>query len=61
MPPEISSDSNLESSREVSEEQKTHKYQCSVKDCKASFRRLDHLDRHEYKHTGIVSIFGGFF
>ncbi|XP_023294026.2 transcription factor IIIA [Lucilia cuprina] len=29
------------------------KYYCSVEGCGQSFKRLDHLDRHEYKHTGI--------
>lgn len=31
------------------------KYYCSIEGCNEYFKRLDHLDRHEYKHTGIVS------
>nr|XP_014101404.1 zinc finger protein 436 [Bactrocera oleae]XP_014101420.1 zinc finger protein 436 [Bactrocera oleae]XP_036218273.1 zinc finger protein 436 [Bactrocera oleae] len=29
------------------------KYICSIEGCGKSFKRLDHLDRHEYHHTGI--------
>uniref|UniRef100_A0A1A9ZII5 C2H2-type domain-containing protein n=1 Tax=Glossina pallidipes TaxID=7398 RepID=A0A1A9ZII5_GLOPL len=29
------------------------KYYCSIEGCQESFKRLDHLDRHEYKHTGV--------
>ncbi|XP_067641542.1 transcription factor IIIA [Eurosta solidaginis] len=29
------------------------KYFCSIQGCGQSFKRLDHLDRHEYHHTGV--------
>ncbi|XP_001355589.3 transcription factor IIIA [Drosophila pseudoobscura] len=28
------------------------KYTCSIENCGATFKRLDHLDRHEFHHTG---------
>lgn len=31
------------------------KYVCSIEGCGENFKRLDHLDRHEFHHTGIVS------
>lgn len=52
MPTEFSSDSNLEF---PDSKKRENKYHCSIDDCKESFRRQTHLDRHEYKHTGIVS------
>lgn len=69
MPPEFSSDSNLElpdscSSKSLEgnnvdiNKKRENKYHCSVGNCKQTFRRQDHLDRHEYKHTGIVSRIG---
>ena len=64
MPPgvPITSDSEIESVFSLKlEEPKVRrnstgpKYYCSIDGCDQSFKRLDHLDRHEYKHTGIVS------
>lgn len=63
MPPggHMTSDSDLESVVSLQVNQKPRrnsvgeKYFCSFEGCNQSFRRLDHLDRHEYKHTGIVS------
>lgn len=64
MPPggPITSDSDIESVFSLHlEEFKVRrnsvgpKYYCSIENCGQSFKRLDHLDRHEYKHTGIVS------
>lgn len=61
MPP-AHSDSDLESvisSKELRIKQRRNstgpKYFCTIDGCKEFFKRLDHLDRHEYHHTGIVS------
>uniref|UniRef100_A0A1I8PMN1 C2H2-type domain-containing protein n=1 Tax=Stomoxys calcitrans TaxID=35570 RepID=A0A1I8PMN1_STOCA len=62
MPPggHMTSDSDIESVLSMQVENPKsrrnstgEKYFCSVGGCKQSFKRLDHLDRHEYKHTGI--------
>lgn len=68
MPPEFTSDSSMESPDTHLEDNnpstktdkgkgsRENKYQCSIGECRESFRRQDQLDRHEYKHTGIVSM-----
>ncbi|XP_061394009.1 transcription factor IIIA [Musca vetustissima] len=62
MPPggPLNSDSDLESVISLQVEKPksrrnsvAERYICSIEGCKQTFRRLDHLDRHEYKHTGI--------
>ncbi|EDV92452.1 zinc finger protein 436 [Drosophila grimshawi] len=61
MPPEvqITSDSDLDAVLEEfkAKQPRRHstgpKYNCSIGGCDATFKRLDHLDRHEYHHTGI--------
>uniref|UniRef100_A0A1I8M7V6 C2H2-type domain-containing protein n=1 Tax=Musca domestica TaxID=7370 RepID=A0A1I8M7V6_MUSDO len=62
MPPggPLNSDSDLESVISLQVEKPksrrnsvAERYVCSFEGCKQTFRRLDHLDRHEYKHTGI--------
>lgn len=67
MPPggHFTSDSDLESviSLQVGKPKVRHnsggeKYFCSIDGCTQSFPRLDHLDRHEFKHTGIVRELG---
>ncbi|KAH8278162.1 hypothetical protein KR018_011480, partial [Drosophila ironensis] len=62
MPPgtQLTSDSDLDV---VLEEFKTRherrnssgsaKYTCTQPDCAATFKRLEHLDRHEFHHTGV--------
>lgn len=66
MPPDaiITSDSDQESIISILERPKvcgrqisSNKYFCSISGCQQSFKRLVHLDRHEYRHTGIVSGF----
>ncbi|KAH8397747.1 hypothetical protein KR222_000456, partial [Zaprionus bogoriensis] len=61
MPPElqITSDSDLDvvldefKVRHVRRDSTGPKYNCSIAGCDATFKRLDHLDRHEFHHTGI--------
>ncbi|XP_075156478.1 uncharacterized protein LOC142229784 [Haematobia irritans] len=62
MPPDgnLTSDSDIESvlSMQVGNTKPRRrstgeKYLCSIEGCNQTFKRLDHLDRHEYKHTGI--------
>lgn len=65
MPPgtQIASDSDMETALEEFKQRQgrrnsigSAKYACSMPKCEATFKRLDQLDRHEYHHTGIVSI-----
>uniref|UniRef100_A0A1A9W212 C2H2-type domain-containing protein n=1 Tax=Glossina brevipalpis TaxID=37001 RepID=A0A1A9W212_9MUSC len=64
MPPGLNSDSSdlesvfsLKSQTSVIKPRRSSgtglKYYCNIAGCQQSFKRLDHLDRHEYKHTGI--------
>ncbi|XP_073830539.1 uncharacterized protein [Musca autumnalis] len=62
MPPgaPLNSDSDLESVISLQVEKPksrrnslAERYVCTFEGCKQTFRRLDHLDRHEYKHTGV--------
>uniref|UniRef100_D3TQ74 Transcription factor IIIA factor A n=1 Tax=Glossina morsitans morsitans TaxID=37546 RepID=D3TQ74_GLOMM len=63
MPPSLNSDSSdlenvlslqLQTSTIKSRRNSARpKYYCSIEGCQESFKRLDHLDRHEYKHTGV--------
>ncbi|XP_017850233.1 transcription factor IIIA isoform X1 [Drosophila busckii] len=61
MPPDnqITSDSDLDlvleefKLRQTRRDSTGPKYRCSIAGCTESFKRLDHLDRHEYHHTGI--------
>ncbi|XP_036318397.1 zinc finger protein 678 [Rhagoletis pomonella] len=55
----VNSDSDLESVISFKNAPKPRrsstgpKYFCSIECCGQSFKRLDHLDRHEFHHTGI--------
>ncbi|XP_043658902.1 transcription factor IIIA [Drosophila teissieri] len=62
MPPgtQIASDSDMETALEEFKQRQGRRnstgsatYTCSMPKCKATFKRLDQLDRHEYHHTGI--------
>lgn len=58
---QITSDSDLDvvleefKKKHVRRDSTGPKYNCSIPGCDATFKRLDHLDRHEFHHTGIVS------